>query len=391
MSKKKKFRFDLTEEEIKENTVVVNKHFDREYTIELVKNILSPIAKIWFRVKYVGFEDFPQRNNPERPLIFITNHSGMAFPWDGIMFMQGIIEKYKFTHNFTRPLVSPMLTDFLYMSPYLIKNIWQTVSSVDATYKNFDTVMNDERHNVLIYPEGVPGIAKGFPKRYQLQEFKNSFIRMSIKYKTDIVCFSTINAEYNNPYTYRWKKFNKLVNKIGIPFMPLGFTTLFVIIQPWFFYFSFPSKMTFVMGKRIKPYEMLDKPYEDVTHQEFRDLSRKVRAMMQEDLTKDREKYGKQPYKIGELIKTLFINIKSFPRFFFVTWALIMHEFDWQYRRNKKDTFKFKANIFRIFTILIKKPFIISLFIPIIGWIPIIIKSIRDRKRREKLKTVSKS
>ena len=77
--------------------------------------------------------------------------------------------------------------------------------------------------NILIYPEGVPGIGKGFNNKYQLQRFSTSFIRMAIKYKTDIIPISTINAEYINPWSYNIGWITKLVNKIGMPFFKLKF------------------------------------------------------------------------------------------------------------------------------------------------------------------------
>ncbi|MBK8396424.1 MAG: 1-acyl-sn-glycerol-3-phosphate acyltransferase [Leptospiraceae bacterium] len=76
---------------------------------------------------------------------------------------------------------------------------WKRVGGVDATLDNFDSMMKLKESNVLIFPEGIAGIGKGFDKRYQLQQFSSSFIRMAIKYKTDIIPVSVVNGEYINP------------------------------------------------------------------------------------------------------------------------------------------------------------------------------------------------
>ena len=137
------------------------------------------------------------------------------------------------------------------------------------------------------------------------------------------------------------------------------------------------------MGKRIKAYEMIDKEYNDITPKEFRELSEKVRLIAQQELTEQKNKYGKRPYKFGELIKVLLKNIKQFPWFFFMTWCLTMNEFDWQYNKNKNKPFKFNKNIFRIISILFKRPITIAFFIPVLGWVPIFIKSFLDRKKKK--------
>ena len=107
--------------------------------------------------------------------------------------------------------------------------------------RDFETMMLQNEHNLLIYPEGVPGIGKGFNKRYQLQRFSSSFITMSIKYRTDIVPILTVNGEFINPYAYRSQVLNNLVNKIGVPFLPVGLVSLLIPFQPWIFYMGFPA------------------------------------------------------------------------------------------------------------------------------------------------------
>ncbi|OQX97149.1 MAG: hypothetical protein B6I20_13280 [Bacteroidetes bacterium 4572_117] len=270
-------------DEIKEHQHIYNEFYNLEYTRGLF-GIMEPISKNWFRSEFIGFDDYPERNNQDRPLLFACNHSGMAFPWDAILLGYEINKHFNFNSHSIRALTSPMLSVSALMNPFTLDKLWKIAGGVDATFLNFEAMMYYKDHNLLIYPEGVPGIGKGFNKKYQLQEFKTSFIRMSVKYKTDIVGISTVNGEYINPYAYSSKLINRLVNKIGIPFLPIGLITPLILLQPWIFYFGFPAKLKFVLGRRYKPYEMIDKPYHEISQQEFKSIAAKVRDYMQEDL-----------------------------------------------------------------------------------------------------------
>ncbi len=372
---------DLKEppEEIKNNLHIYYEHYDEEYTRSLFK-LMEPIRSLWFRSKFIGFENFPKRNNPERPLIFACNHSGMAFPWDAIVMGYEILKHFDFGPDAVRVLTSPMLSWSALMNPFTIHNLWKRVGGIDATFQNFETMMYYKDHNVLVYPEGVPGIGKGFDKKYQLQEFKTSFIRMSVKYKTDIVGISTINGEYINPWAYSSKFVNRLMNKIGIPFLPLGFITPFILLQPWLFYFGFPAKLIFVLGRRFKPYEMFDKPYEKISQEEFRKAAAKIRDLMQEDMDKAVEEYGKKPYNLKEFFLNIIKNFKKLPLYLPTSWPILFTDHHKEFVIKGNRQYKQKAGFFRNFWLMIKNPITFAYFIPILGWIPIAIKGYRDNK-----------
>jgi hypothetical protein len=363
--------------EIDENKKIYDEFYDSDYTKGICKLVVSPIDTLWFRSILIGFENFPQRNNPERPLIFATNHSGMAFPWDAMIFGYRINEFLNFDRNSLRALSAPMLSQSALMNPYTMPNFWKKTGAVDATFLNFETMMQFNDNNYLIYPEGVPGIGKGFNNKYKLQPMKTSFIRMSIKYKTDIITVSSVNAEYINPYTYSSLFVNKIINKIGIPFLPLGLITPFILIQPWIFYFGFPAKLTYVLGRRIKFGELTDKSYEEISTDEFAKMAKKVRKMMQEDLDNAVKKYGKNPYKLSELFGNFFRFFKLLPYGLPMSWAVTFLEYNRLYKKFKKPPETINAGFLRNYILLIKNPIIFAYFIPIVGWIPIAIKGYR--------------
>jgi len=376
----------FSDAEIADNQYIINEFYDSDYAKAIVKHVALPINKIWFRAELVGFDTLPERNNPERPLILATNHSGMAFPWDAMIFGSVYNEHTAWTKHSIRVLTAPMLSKSNLMNPFALPNVWKRSGAIDATFLNFETMMQQSDCNLLIYPEGVPGIGKGFNRKYQLQELKTSYLRMSVKYKVDIVYFYTINGEYINPYSYNSNFVSRLVNAIGIPFLPLGIMTPLILIQPWIFYFGFPAKLTYVMGERIKPYEMTTKPYDEISQEEFKDLSAKIRQRWQKGLKEAEEKYGRKPFNIKDLKS----NIIRYPKMFFksmpIFWAFLFYEFERQFRTRTPDKIDLKTGFFRNFGILLRIPFLLSFYIPIIGLIPLAIKGYRNHQLKKNTK-----
>lgn len=370
-----KYTIALTETEVnalvRANQKTVTQLTDRAFAVNLVKQVLDPLDQCYFRSEFIGFDPFPERNNPDRPLIFASNHAGMAFPWDGIIFTSQLLKRNGFDFSRSvRALTAPMLSQTTLMNPFLVADFWKRVGSVDATSLNVETMMHDNDTHVLIYPEGVPGIGKGFDKRYRLQRFATSFVRVSLKYRTDIIPFATVNGEYINPYAYHSAAVNKIANKIGIPFLPLGLMTALIPFQPWLFYFGFPAKLTYVMGKRIKPYEMLDKPLDKITEGEVQDLTERVRRQMQEELTQAVRTYGGRPYAAKEFFVNCGKNVKKFPYFLPFFWPSLFAEVERRSREN--DNGQWDLSWLSGIKAFLRRPLSFAFFLPILGWIPIL-------------------
>ncbi len=362
------------------NKTIYNEFFDPDFTISLLRSVLEVLDDGYFRSRFIGFEELPRRNNPDRPLIYAGNHSGMAFPWDAMIFGAGLMRLANFElKNSVRPLTAPMLSESNLMNPFMLPDFWKRAGGIDARMLNFETMMHYKDSNILVYPEGVPGIGKGFNKRYRLQRFYTSFVRMSLKYRTDIIPVLTVNGEYINPYSYNLNFLNKIVNKVGIPFLPVGFMTLLIPLQPWLFYFGFPAKLTFVRGKRIKPYQMLDKPYEEITQEEVVELTGKIREQMQAELNEAVARYGRKPFEIKEYWVNSLRNWRKFPFFLPAAWPVLFSEYDRRYRKYGILPEKFKLNLFSFFKMVLRNPFTIFFFIPILGWIPLLIRGLKRR------------
>lgn len=364
---------------IQENLLKLDKDFDKHYTSKLVESVLSLLQENYFRSMFVGFNPLPKRVAPDRPLIYVSNHSGMSFPWDAMIFLTGL---YKLNNHqldgIARPLVAPLLAKTKILSPFMLSNLWRKVGCLEANMINFETLLSQSNYNVMIFPEGAGGISKGFEHKYELQHMSTSFVRMAVKYKTDIIPFSTVNGEYINPNTYTSEKIDKLMQKLGIPFMPLGGTMPWMLLQPWLMYNAFPSKLTYVMGKRIKHTELTKKAYNKVTEQEFEKMRDKVANQMQTELLDAVKAYGGKPYHLTDLAKHGFKNLSNLPYLAPSGWPLLFKEFDRQYKEHKEDAFKIPTGISGFFDAVKKNPKVIPYFIPLLGWIPILMEAMME-------------
>lgn len=374
--------YDTLTEDIRKNRLSLTRDFDKKYALNMIESVLDLMDHDYFRSKFINFEETPERNNPERPLIYIGNHSGMAFPWDAMMFGSMFNRRYDYGEDAIRPIIAPLLTKTTLMNPFQIVDIWKRAGAVDATTLNFETLMHMTDQNVLIYPEGVPGIGKGFNNKYKLQRFATSFVRMSIKYRTDVFPVYTINAEYINPGSYKIEWLDKLVQKVGIPFLPVSWIVPCILFQPWIFYFAFPAQLTYVRGKRIRPYEMTDKPFEEMERADFERIAHQIRAQMQEELEENVRKHGQKPFNWKQLFGRWRKSWKRFPFFLASSWPVIFHEFDRRYRKHGYAP-KMKLNIFTLIPYVLRNPFVISFYIPLLGMIPFILRGyfVKSKKK----------
>ncbi len=361
----------VTPPQIKANQHIYD-DFDPAFAESFVQNVYSLLNEIYFRIQFVGFDQPIQRNNSDAPVILASNHSGMALPWDATAFMAGLLKHFDYDHTkVCRALIAPALSKVGVLIPFFVPNFWKKCGGIDATYFNFETMMHHPFANLLIYPEGIAGIGKGFSKRYQLQRLSTSFVRMSLKYDTDIVPFSTVNGEYVNPYMYNIPPINWLVRRLtGIPFLPMGLLTLLLLFQPWFLYYSFPTKLTYVKGKRIKRKDLSEKSFSEISEDEIRAIRDEIHQQMQTELDEAVRNFGKQPFKIVEFFKSVWRKRRYFPFIFPFGWPLLFSEFQrqWEKEGEVKIEFGWKM-VIRLFW---KKPIVLAYFVPVLGWLPII-------------------
>ena len=371
----------ITKEDLKIKQMILNQYFDPGYGKSLVRNVVGPINDHYFKCEFVGFDQLPKRNNPKVPLVYVSNHSGMAFPWDGMMFSSMMLKRENFDfRNAVRTLSAPVLSQSNLMNPFIIENFWKINGAVDARFENFETLMQHSASNILIYPEGVAGIGKGFNRKYQLQRFATSFVRMALKYRTDIIPFATVNGEYINPYVYSWPWLNRLSQKIGIPYIPVGLHTILLLLFPWLFYFGLPARLTYVMGRRIKPYELIEKPYEELTHEDIKKVRDQIKEQVQGELTRAVKQYGGKRYSTGKIIGNSLSNILKLNYYSPPGWPVLFHEHHRLYKKYQGQDFSMETGFWSGIKYLFKNPLTLAFYTPVLGWIPLLIKGYRGHR-----------
>ena len=278
--------------------------FDPVYLRALVEESFGPLVRHWFRPLLLRKDRLPAHG----PAVLAGNHSGTAFPWDAMVLdallwrHDGMPERGKCRSVFERELSMRW-----WMRPFGIDDFWRRGGGVDMTFDNFDRLLADG-HRVLYYPEGVPGIGKGFLQRYRLQRFSSSFVILAARHRAPVVPVHIVNAEWVIPFNLTVGPVDRLVERLfGVPFFPLPAAPL-CLLFPWMWYLSLPARMTFVVGESIDVAAWardvgLDPERPD--RELGRRLAERVRGAMQAELTRLVERYGRWPYQARSLRRSL--------------------------------------------------------------------------------------
>lgn len=190
------------------------------------------------------------------------------------------------------------------LSPFFINNFILKLGGVESTFQNFEKLIKHK--NIIVYfPEGVKGSSKAFYKKYQIQKYSTSFIRIGIKHQAIVVPVSVVNGEVMNPLTFSFRFLNNISNNFGFGYIPFGLFTFFSIF-PSLFFTCFPTKLTYVFHDPIE----LSK-YKHITkNTEIINLTEKFKKNHQHLLNNSVKKY-KQSYNLIEFIKIFIKNKKK--------------------------------------------------------------------------------
>ncbi len=335
---------------------------DLGYIDSLRVNVLDPIIDHWFRASLHDAEKLPKTG----PLILASNHSGNAFPHDALVLdallwrQDGNAPERKF-----RSVYSPKLARTWLMRLFGIDNFWRRCGAVDMTYYNFrELIKHDER--IVYYPEGIPGIGKGFNRRYQLQPFSRSFVVLSAEHEVPVYPVFTINAEWVNPTSFTMPWLDKLVDRYtGVPFFPIP-AALIAIIFPFFFYFGFPCRMKFFVGEPLPITSWLEelgwKRGSKPTRSQADKVAEMARAEMQSSINSLVAEHGQKPYDFPDLIR----SIRKIPG---KAWPVIGLGWPYGFVRHERDLARppAKNSLHR----WLRDADLIAYYLPLIGW-PII-------------------
>ena len=279
--------------------------FDLDDARALVRDVWAPVSEHWFRPKLVGAEKIPAQG----PLILASNHSGTAFPYDAMVLDAHLWWRDGMTRaSKLRTVFEYGLTLKWWMRPFGVANFWRRCGGVDMTFDNFERLLQ-RGDRVLYYPEGVPGIGKGFLRRYQLQRFSSSFVLLAARHGVPVLPVYTINAEWVDPLGVPFRWLDRVMQVVfGVPFLPIPIGLLGVVL-PWAWFLALPARMVFVVGEPIDVAGMMrEAGVTDLAQPDraaLRAVADRVRMQMQGELDAHVETHGQRPYDFRSLFRHL--------------------------------------------------------------------------------------
>ena len=312
--------------------------FDADWARSLEREVLSPLTDGYFRAEIVGGERIPKTG----PLILAANHSGNAFPYDGIV-LDGLLWRRDGMRDETklRTVYEYQLSLHWWMRPFGIDDFWRRAGGVDMTFDNFDRLLA-RGDRVLYFPEGVPGIGKGFNHRYVLQRFSSSFILLAARHRVPVLPVHCVNAEWLHPFGYTFRPLDYVMARVfGVPFLPLPIGLL-AIVFPWIWFFVFPAHLIFVVGEPLDIDGALRAEgivsAEDAQRSALRRAAQRVRGQVQRELDAVVRRYGNPRYSWRALGRSLRSAGRRMLRMTPLGWpvAFIRHERD-RHRRPARN------------------------------------------------------
>jgi 1-acyl-sn-glycerol-3-phosphate acyltransferase len=202
-----------------------------------IRDNVRPICRFLFE-RYWRVEVMGAQHVPSGPVLLIANHSG-ALPFDGAMICTAV------------DLHCNRVARFLYdrfvegMGP--IATFYRKVGGASASRENAVALL-EQGEPVLLFPEGVSGVAKPFTDRYRLRSFSAGFARIALALDVPVVPVAVVGAEEIYPMVGRAEGVGRVV---GAPYVPI--TPFFPLLGPlgalplptkWFIRFGKPIRFT---------------------------------------------------------------------------------------------------------------------------------------------------
>ena len=243
-----------------------------DYPYRFAVDVLRPLARGYFRAEFHGLEKIPD----DGPTLIYMNHAGMAFPWDFLVlggeltarrgegfWLRGPGEKV-FTRN---PIFN-----------YILPARWlETVGGVEATFANMEKLFRHQ-HVMLYAPEGAAGMAKGWHRRYQLERFHTSFLKLAAKYNAKLVPAVCLGGEALHPLSVNVPWLAKL---LGFPFFGISPFVPFLLSFPSLLIWSLPTKLRYYV---FDPIGLPKDNYERYTDADWQALAERFRQDLQQKL-----------------------------------------------------------------------------------------------------------
>ena len=219
--------------------------FSMDYALAAVAPLVW-MYRHYHRVRTYGIERVP----PGR-VILVGNHSGQL-PVDAAMMAIALLLEAN-PPRVLRSMVEKWVPTLPYVSTFMART-----GQIVGTPENCRRLLEAEEA-ILVFPEGVRGIAKLWPQRYQLQEFGLGFMRLALETGAPILPVAVIGAEEQAPALMHVKPLAKL---LGFPAFPIT-PTVIPLPLPSRYHLHFGEPMRF-SGRADDEDAELDKQVREV-------------------------------------------------------------------------------------------------------------------------------
>ena len=201
-----------------------------ELLYKVFPRLFMEILKKYFRLEIEGLENIPKSG----AVLIVPNHSGFS----GI---DALLLSYILQQNTKR--IPRVLTHHLWFLTDKTALPAQKLGFIEANYENGVRLLK-KNNLVVLFPEGEHGNFKPTSKKYQLQEFKRGFIRMSLATQAQIVPTIVLGAEETH-INLKKLKFTKFLRGLVLP-LPLNILPL---PAKWKIVFLKPISLPFEASK----------------------------------------------------------------------------------------------------------------------------------------------
>ncbi|HJQ83802.1 MAG TPA: 1-acyl-sn-glycerol-3-phosphate acyltransferase [Candidatus Binatia bacterium] len=187
----------------------------------------------YWRVEVTGAHHLPESG----AALVVSNHSG-ALPFDGAMIVTAV--------ELARQRTLRFLYDRFVEQIAPVASFYNKVGGAVATRENAVRLLQ-MGELLLVFPEGVSGVAKPFGDRYRLRPFSPGFARLALALDLPVVPVAVVGAEEIYPLVGRAEGVGKM---LGMPYVPvtpffplLGMLGALPLPTKWFIHFGKPIRL----------------------------------------------------------------------------------------------------------------------------------------------------
>lgn len=246
-------------------------------TVKKTMDIIYPLYKNYFKVRVFGAE-----NLKDIPYIFVSNHTGQIAIDGALISLAAAME--------TKPprILHSMVERFLPKLPFL-GDITAQAGAILGDRENCKWLLKNGE-SILVFPEGVKGIAKNTTHFYELQTFTHGFYRIALSSRTKIVPVTVVGAEEMFPFVFHARKLGKA---LGLPALPLSLN-----------YIPLPSPIDIYFGEPIDVPDDIDEqaPDKDIRPHIY-DIEKVIKKQLAQGLKNQRPFFDPIKKPIQSFIK----------------------------------------------------------------------------------------